>query len=103
MFEQSLQDYHTRETGHSRRAIAREEDAFLAAKRGTAFEILYRQSANTVFHVARRMMRNKENAEGVMQESFRLAFIHLKSFKGDSRFSTWLSRIAIQRFLGETA
>jgi RNA polymerase sigma-70 factor, ECF subfamily len=102
MFEQSLQDYHTRETDRPRRAIAREEDAFLvAAKRGdsTAFEILYRQSANTVFHIARRMMRNKEDAEDVVQESFRLAFMHLKSFKGGSRFSTWLSRIAINASL----
>ena len=34
-----------------------------------------------------------------MQESFQLAFIHLKSFKGGSRFSTWLSRIAINASL----
>jgi RNA polymerase sigma-70 factor (ECF subfamily) len=102
MFEQGLQNYNTRETGRARRAIAREEYAFLvAAKRGdsTAFEILCKQSANTVFHIARRMMRNKEDAEDVMQESFRLAFIHLKSFKGGSRFSTWLSRIAINASL----
>jgi RNA polymerase sigma-70 factor (ECF subfamily) len=81
---------------------AREESAFVvAAKRGdsTAFEILCKQSANTVFHVARRMMRSNEDAEDVVQESFRLALIHLKSFKGDSRFSTWLSRIAINAAL----
>jgi RNA polymerase sigma-70 factor (ECF subfamily) len=34
-----------------------------------------------------------------MQESFQLAFIHLKNFKGGSRFSTWLSRIAINASL----
>jgi RNA polymerase sigma-70 factor (ECF subfamily) len=85
-----------------RRTIAREEYAFLAAaKRGdpAAFEILCKLSANTVFHIARRMMRSNEDAEDVVQESFQLAFIHLKSFKGDSRFSTWLSRIAINAAL----
>jgi len=45
------------------------------------------------------MMRNNEDAEDVVQESFQQAFIHLKSFKGDSRFSTWLSRIAINAAL----
>jgi RNA polymerase sigma-70 factor (ECF subfamily) len=45
------------------------------------------------------MMRSKEDAEDVVQESFQLAFVHLKSFKGGSRFSTWLSRIAINASL----
>jgi RNA polymerase sigma-70 factor (ECF subfamily) len=102
MSEQSLQNYKATETGHTERAIATEEDGFLvAAKRGdpAAFEILCKQSASTVFHIARRMMRSKEDAEDVMQESFQLAFIHLKSFKGGSRFSTWLSRIAINASL----
>jgi len=40
-------------------------------------------------------MRNNEDAEDVVQESFQQAFIHLRSFNGESRFSTWLSRIAI--------
>ena len=102
MSEQSLQNYHTTETGGTQSTIAREEDAFLvAAKRGdsAAFEVLCKQSASTVFHIARRMMRSKEDAEDVMQESFQLAFIHLKTFKGGSRFSTWLSRIAINAAL----
>src|SRR5712675_681783 len=102
MSEQSLQNYKATETGHTERAIATEEDGFLvAAKRGdsAAFEMLCKQSASAVFHIARRMMRSKEDAEDVMQESFQLAFIHLKSFKGGSRFSTWLSRIAINASL----
>jgi RNA polymerase sigma-70 factor (ECF subfamily) len=104
MSAQSLENYNREGTGWSarRRPSAREEYAFLAAaKRGdsAAFEILCKQSANTVFHVARRMMRNNEDAEDVVQESFQQAFLHLKSFNGDSRFSTWLSRIAINAAL----
>ena len=104
MHAQNLKNRKRRGTGWAsqRLTIAREEHSFLAAaKRGdsAAFETLCKQSANTVFHVARRMMRNTEDAEDVVQESFQQAFIHLKSFNGDSRFSTWLSRIAINAAL----
>jgi len=102
MTEQSLGNYNITETDRTRRAIARgEHEVLVAAKRGdsAAFEFLCKQSANTVFRIARRMMRSKEDAEDVMQESLQLAFIHLKSFKGGSRFSTWLSRIAINASL----
>ena len=84
------------------RMTAREESSFLtAAKHGdsAAFEMLCKQSTNAVFHVARRMMRSNEDAEDVVQESFQLAFVHLQSFNGNSRFSTWLCRIAINAAL----
>ena len=104
MSQQSLQNYNRKGIGGRprQRNFARDEDAFLvAAKRGdsAAFEILCKQSANTVFHLARRIMRNNEDAEDVVQESFQQAFIHLKNFNGDSRFSTWVSRIAINAAL----
>jgi len=104
MSAQSLKNRNRRGTGWPARrpTIAREEYTFVAAaKRGdsAAFETLCKQSANTIFHVARRMMRNNEDAEDVVQESFQQAFVHLKSFNGDSRFSTWLSRIAINAAL----
>jgi RNA polymerase sigma-70 factor (ECF subfamily) len=104
MTAQCLENYNRKGNGGParRRTIAREECVFLAAaKRGdsAAFEILCKQSANTVFHLARRMMRNNEDAEDVVQESLQQAFIHLESFNGDSRFSTWLSRIAINAAL----
>ena len=104
MSAQGLQNYNSKGTygPARRRTMAREEYAFLAAARrgdSAAFETLCKQSAKTVFHIARRMLRSKEDAEDVVQESFQLAFIHLKSFKGDSRFSTWLSRIAINAAL----
>jgi RNA polymerase sigma-70 factor (ECF subfamily) len=100
MSEQGLENY--TEAGSTQRTIASEEYGVLvAAKHGdlAAFETLCKKSASIVFHVARRMMGSKEDAEDVVQESFQLAFIHLKSFKGGSRFSTWLSRIAINAAL----
>jgi RNA polymerase sigma-70 factor (ECF subfamily) len=45
------------------------------------------------------MTRNREDAEDVVQQSFQKAFIHLKEFQGDSLFSTWLTRIAINEAL----
>jgi RNA polymerase sigma-70 factor, ECF subfamily len=104
MSAQSLKNYNRTATGGPARgrATVREEYAFLAAAKhgdSAAFEVLCKQSADTVFRVARRIMRNDEDAEDVVQESFQRAFIHLNSFNGDSRFSTWLSRIAINAAL----
>jgi RNA polymerase sigma-70 factor (ECF subfamily) len=64
-----------------------------------AFDELCRRHAEKIFHVAHRITRNREDAEDVVQESFLRAFIHLKSFDGRSRFSTWLTRIAINSAL----
>ena len=104
MYEQFLETYNEGGTSApaKRRTDAKDEYAFLvAAKSGdsAAFEFLCKQSANMIFRVARRMMRNNEDAEDVLQESFQQAFIHLKRFNGNSRFSTWLSRIAINAAL----
>jgi len=79
-----------------RRPLDYEEHKFVvAAQKGDsiAFETLYKQSAGMAFNVARRIMRTPEDADDVVQESFQQAFIHLKSFKENSRFSTWLTRI----------
>ena len=104
MYEQFLKTYNESGTGTPARQRTDEQDEYaflIAAKSGdsAAFEFLCKQSANMVFRVARRMMRNKEDAEDVLQEAFKQAFIHLKSFNGHSRFSTWLSRIAINAAL----
>jgi len=77
-------------------ALAKKEREFVAAAQNgdsVAFETLCAQSAKMAFNTARRIMLTREDAEDVVQESFQLAFIHLKKFKGDSRFSTWLIRI----------
>jgi RNA polymerase sigma-70 factor (ECF subfamily) len=104
MTTQCTTTYKKSETGvpSTRSPDVRDEYAFVvAAKSGdsAAFEFLCKQSANMAFRVARRMLRNKEDAEDVLQEALKQAFIHLKSFNGHSRFSTWLSRIAINAAL----
>jgi len=47
------------------------------------------------FAVAQRIMNNREDAEDVAQETFHKLFLHLDSFQEKSRFSTWLTRIAM--------
>jgi RNA polymerase sigma-70 factor (ECF subfamily) len=69
----------------------------VAAKSGQsiAFGELFTRYKRRIFHVVQRITRNHEDAEDAVQETFQLAFVHLRDFKGDARFSTWLSRIAI--------
>jgi RNA polymerase sigma-70 factor (ECF subfamily) len=74
------------------------EAGLLAAARSGhsgAFGELFNQYRRKTFYLAQRMTGNREDAEDVVQEAFQLAFVHLHDFNGGSRFSTWLSRIAI--------
>jgi RNA polymerase sigma-70 factor (ECF subfamily) len=48
-----------------------------------------------IFRLAQNITRNREDAEEVSQDSFTRAFLHLDTFRGDSRFYTWLVRIAV--------
>lgn len=79
----------------------REVCLLAAAKNGKAeaFEELYRIHAGRIFNAARRITRNHQDAEDASQESFLSAYVHLNTFDGKSRFSTWLTRIAINAAL----
>ena len=84
------------------RLVAQDDTALVAgAKTGDAraFELLVQRHEGKIFSLAQRMTRNREDAEDVVQQSFQKAFIHLKKFEGDSLFSTWLTRIAINEAL----
>ena len=85
------------------RASAHEEDAALvaAAKSGDsqAFELLVGRHQSMIRAVASRLTRVHEDAEDVVQQSFQKAFLHLEQFEGNSSFSTWLTRIAINEAL----
>ena len=59
-----------------------------------AFAILVERYKNMVFTLALRMVKNREEAEEIAQDAFVKAFRSLNKFKGDSKFSTWLYKIA---------
>jgi len=79
--------------------INKDSDGALVAatKRGDAqaFEELVLRHRQRVLAVAQRITNNREDAEDVAQESFHKAFLHLDAFQERSRFSTWLTRIAM--------
>jgi RNA polymerase sigma-70 factor (ECF subfamily) len=83
--------------------IAREDEPLLvkAAKSGdtTAFEELVNRYESKIFRLTMNITRNREDAEDSMQEAFLKAYSHLNTFKEDSRFYTWLVRIAANEAL----
>jgi RNA polymerase sigma-70 factor (ECF subfamily) len=90
------------------RAVADDADTFISderlvavAKMGnrTVFEELHRRHAEKVFRVAHRIVRHREDAEDAVQESLLSAYVHLHSFDGRAKFSTWLTRIVINAAL----
>ncbi len=59
-----------------------------------AFTVLVDRYKDLVYTLAIRMMKNKEEAEEVAQDTFIKAYKSLIRFKGDSKFSTWIYRVA---------
>ena len=59
-----------------------------------AFASLVDTYKNMVFSLAFKMTKNREEAEEISQDTFIKAYKNLSKFKGDSKFSTWLYRIA---------
>jgi RNA polymerase sigma-70 factor (ECF subfamily) len=64
-----------------------------------AFKELVSRYGPRIFRLAQNITRNREDAEEVSQDSFTRAFLHMDAFRGDSRFYTWLVRIAINQSL----
>lgn len=75
--------------------------AIRLAQRGdsSAFEQLYRLHVRRIFALCLRMLGNAAEAEDLTQEIFLAAFRKLKSFRGDSAFSTWLHRVGVNAVL----
>jgi RNA polymerase sigma-70 factor, ECF subfamily len=63
------------------------------------FELLMRRYNERVYRAARSIVRDDQEAEDVMQQAYVNAFTHLRQFNGSARFSTWLTRIAINEAL----
>jgi len=65
-----------------------------------AFEALYRLHIDKVYGICLRMTGNVSEAEDCAQEAFIQAWNKMDKFRGDSAFSTWLHRIAVNTVLG---
>ena len=65
----------------------------------SAFGELYERHRLKIYHIVLRILRNRQDAEDAAQRSFQRAFTNLSRFRGDSTFSTWLTRIAINEAL----
>jgi len=83
--------------------VARDDEHLLvaAAKRGDAqaFEELVNRYEAKLFRLTMNITRNREDAEDAMQDAFLKSYSHLKDFQEDSRFYTWLVRIAANEAL----
>lgn len=84
---------------HQRRnpPIAGELTAISQAQQGdgAAFEILYNMHKRRVYSLCLRMLGNIAEAEDLTQEAFLQLHRKISTFRGDSAFSTWLHRMAV--------
>jgi RNA polymerase sigma-70 factor (ECF subfamily) len=64
-----------------------------------AFSQLISRYEGKIFRLAMNITQNREDAEDVLQEAFIKAFQHLDQFQGNSRFYTWVVRIAVNQAL----
>lgn len=69
----------------------------LKQKKESAFQTIVKTWQNMVFNTVLGIVQNAEDAEDVSQEVFVQVYESIQSFKGESKFSTWLYRIAITK------
>src|SRR6266568_6273453 len=79
-----------------------EESILVEAARGgdiSAFESLVKRYDRNIFRIAQHITHNREDAEDVVQDAFLKAYRNLGQFQGQSKFYTWLVRIAVNEAL----
>ena len=101
--EASLRSVSPRNSKAVAPALAGDNEAALvaSAKGGNlrSFEELVQRYERKIFRLAQNITQNHEDAQDVVQDAFLKAFSHLDNFQGDSRFYTWLVRIAVNEAL----
>ena len=65
----------------------------------SAYDTLVRKYERQIFRIAQHITQNREDAEDVMQDAFLKAYEKLDQFQGNSKFYTWLVRIAVNESL----
>jgi RNA polymerase sigma-70 factor (ECF subfamily) len=84
------------------RCTPRPEEALLSDLRAGdpgAFEALVRSQGPRLLAVARRLLRNEDDARDALQDALLSAFRSLDGFAGEARLSTWLHRIVVNACL----
>ncbi len=66
-----------------------------------AFSYIVEKYKEIVFSIALKVLKNREDAEELAQESFIKAYNSLHTFKGNAKFSTWLYRITYNSCISE--
>src|SRR6202044_1754679 len=81
--------------------VPEETAVVLQAREGDAkaFSELVRRYEGKIFRLALHITQNREDAEDVLQETFLKAYEHLDQFQGNSKFYTWIVRIAVNQAL----
>ena len=82
--------------------VKADEPILVAAAKGgdiSAFDTLVNRYERKIFRLTQNITQNREDAEDAMQEAFLKAYEHLGDFAGNSRFYTWLVRIAVNQAL----
>lgn len=82
-------------------SVSREAELIdgLRANDPRAYEQLVQEYGGRMMAVARRLLRNEEDARDAVQEAFLGSFRNLQQFEGSSRLSTWLHRIVVNASL----
>jgi RNA polymerase sigma-70 factor (ECF subfamily) len=88
-------------TSNTREAPPDELTLVTGAREGNtnAFNDLVRRYERKIYRLALNITQNAEDAEDVLQETFVKAYEHLGDFQGNSKFYTWLVRIAVNEAL----
>jgi RNA polymerase sigma-70 factor (ECF subfamily) len=82
--------------------VAFDESEYVAKARqgdAEAFSELVNRYERKIFRLAKHITQSDEDAEDVLQEAFLKAYEHLPGFQGQSKFYTWLVRIAVNEAL----
>lgn len=74
----------------------------VAAGDHLAFELLMRRYNRPLYRTARSILKDDAEAEDVVQESYLLAYRNIKSFRGDAKLATWLTRIVVNEAIARS-
>lgn len=66
-----------------------------------AFELVMRRHNRVLYRTARAILRDDFEAEDCLQEAYLQAFRSIAAFRGESKLSTWLTRIVVNQALGK--